>query len=115
MTHTTSTPLQSHSTPSRPIMLFLDAVRTAAARDCEASPENFWCDGERPRTAANERAWTKVLQEKQNADANVRTALDAIPAEQRAAAIKLADDIYVGIRGLLTNEQLDALELPDPA
>lgn len=99
------------------ITAFLTAVRQAAHCEGVASPENFWCDGERPRTAAADRAWTRVLKAQQLAGVRVRATLDAIPAEQRLAVIHQADALYHGIRGLLTDAQLialDALEVPDP-
>lgn len=91
------------------------AVQAAADCDGAASPENFWQDGERPRTRETERAWTRVLKAQQTANERVRTTLEAIPTAQRLAAIQAGDRLYIGLRGLLTDEQLNALETPDPA
>ena len=53
----------------------------------QASPENFWCDGEKPHTPANVRQWERLQGRCQKAEERARAGLAAMPPDGRKAVL----------------------------
>lgn len=47
------------------------------------SPENFWCDGEKPRTAANNQIWQRLLAKKELQEAKIKNMFKLMHNAQR--------------------------------
>lgn len=88
--------------PSIPFSAIQKQLEKIDQLESQVSPENYWCDGEKPNTPANRRRWQRLQLRLKNAQVKGQGLFAKLTPEQRQAVLdKLPERLRFTISNLL--------------